>query len=270
MKFLKALVSFLIPLFIVLITFTIYSSITNVVNDYKKTIINDYAIMVVSKLPINKDKIEVLNSMKVTNIKTLERDEIITTLKEKLSRKSLKLLKRKLPYFYKIYLEDYPTMVQLKAIKSELLSVGGIKRVETFSTDHSKIYSLLILCERVISITFLFILIFTLLVLSKQISLWFYEHSKRITIIEYHGGSILYSALPIIKIAILSTLISSIGSAILSFILKSNLNLILSDDILSMIPNMTNVGAGFFSIFFLAFSISIVSIAGVLIRHKLK
>jgi len=131
MKFLKSLISLIIPLFIVLTTFSLYSAISIVVNDYKKIIISDYAIMVVSNTPLIKTNITKLANIKVQNIQTLKRDQIIENLKSDLSNTSIKLLKQKLPFFYKIYLNDYPTTSQLKIIKNQLKKISNIKIGET-------------------------------------------------------------------------------------------------------------------------------------------
>lgn len=270
MRFLKNTISFLIPLFIVLVTFSLYSSIASVVSDYKKNIIDDYAIMIVTSTPLIKDDLTSLASIDVQNIQTLKRATIIANMKDHLSKNSLKLLEQKLPFFYKIYLDDYPTVSQLKQIKITLGKIKNIKRIETFSSDHSKIYSLLLLCEKVISIVFIFIVIFAILILSKQISIWFFEHSKRISIIEYHGGSIMYSAMPIIKIAVFSSVLSSALTIAMALTIKNNIALLVSSEILSIIPNINNLSINYVQIIFIAFLISMISIIGVLVKHKIK
>ena len=270
MKFLKSLISFVIPLFIVLTTFALYSSITNVVSDYKNTIINDYSIMIVTHTPLIKDDITTLAKIKVNNIETLKRKTIIKNLKGELSKTSLKLLEQKLPFFYNIYLDDYPTTSQLAIIRIQLSKISNIKRIETFSSDHTKIYSLLVLCEQIIAIVFVFILIFAILILLKQIKIWFFEHSKRISIIEYHGGSIIYSALPIIKIAIFSSIIASALTIALVFNIVNNLNIIVPIDVLNIIPNIKTFSVNYMGIIILSFCISLFTTIGVLIKHKIR
>jgi len=101
MKYRKNILSFMLPLFIVLISFAMYSTIINIVDDYRKSIINDYAIVVVASTPINKASIISLANIKVKQIQTLKREDILKALKEKLSKKSLTFLSKKLPFFYK-------------------------------------------------------------------------------------------------------------------------------------------------------------------------
>jgi cell division transport system permease protein len=190
-------------------------------------------------------------------------------MQQKLSQSSIKLLKQKLPFFYKIYLDNYPTISELLLIKKDLKNMSNIKRVETFSSDHSKIYSLLILSEQIVSIVFIFIMLFAILILYKQISIWFFEHYKRILIINLHGGSILYSAMPIIQVAFVGSIIASALTVLLSFEIKNNLPLILSPEILNIIVDIDNLDVNYIQIVLMSFGISLISILGVLIKHKI-
>lgn len=269
MRFLKNIISFFIPLFIVLVTFTLYSTIVNIVSDYKKMIINDYAIVIVTKMPLIKGKFFTFDDIKIKNIKMLKREDIISNMSKKLSHNSLKLLEKKLPFFYKISLDDYPTVSQLLIIKNKLKKIPNIKRIETFSSDHSTIYSLLVFNEKVVSIMFVFFIIFSILILSQQTSIWFLEHKKRITIIEYHGGSIFYSAMPIIKIAIVSSILASIATIALNMGIKNNLSIIFSSEILSILSNVDTLNVDILMIVAISMMISIISIVGVLIKYKL-
>ncbi len=270
MRFLKNLLSFLIPLIIVLSTFALHNAISNIVDAYKKTISNDYSIMVIANTPISEGSIKTLANIDVKNIQILKREDIITNLKEQLSKNSLKLLNQKLPFFYKIYLEQYPTTTQLNIIKKELNKIPNIKKVETFASDHNKVYSLLILVEQIVQIMLIFIFIFTFLILSKQIKIWLFEHSQRISIIQYHGGSIIYSALPIIKIALLSAIIASTAVISLIITISNNLSIFLSPEVLSILPNKNSIPVDFILIIMLSFAISIISTISVLIKHRIK
>ncbi len=270
MKNLKNIISFVIPLFIVLITYTSYSVISSIVDDYKQSIAKDYAIMIVTSTPLIKKDLDTLTSVEVKKVEVLGRDEILKKINKKLSQVSLEFLSTKLPHFYKVYFSTYPTISQLEKIKTELKNAPFIKRVETFSSNHNKIYSLLKLYEHSIGILFVFFILFAILLLQKQIKIWFLEHSKRISIIDYHGGSIVYSALPIIKVALISSLISSVLAIVVAFFITNNLSMIISEDIISMIPNLGKLSVDFVQITLISFFISILSIIGVILKYKIK
>jgi len=270
MKSLKSLFSFVIPLTAMLITFAIFLFTTKVVDDYKLKIANDYSIVVVSKTPLQKDNLNEFANIKVKNIVTLEKDKIISNMKANLSTKSIELLKQKLPHFYKIHLEKYPTTTELNLIKQEISQISSVKKVEIFSKNHNQIYLLLLLIQKILIIVFLVMLIYAVIIISKQIKIWFYEHNERITIMRFHGASILYSAGSVIKHAIMGAVVSFIIVAILVLILNENLSLIFPPELQSVVGIKLSMNQELIKIFLLSLFISIFTIIGVLFKYKLK
>lgn len=270
MKFLKSLFSFTIPLVVVLIIYMMYSTMSSLVANYKENIIKDYAIIVVTEEPVKLKDIESKIDFDVERVEDLNREEIIKNLKGELSQNSLTLLKAKLPYFYKIHLDDYPTKSQLVSIKSKLENMVNVKRIETFSSDHSKIYSLLLVNEQSFKMILVFIMLFAIFILTKQVEIWFFEHDKRISIIQYYGGSIFYGAIPIIRLAAISFILSSLIAIGISSFILNNMDAVFSPEILSIIPQNFEMKIDYLGIFLLSFLVSSISIIGVLLKHKTK
>lgn len=270
MKSLKTIISFTIPLLTMLITFTIYIFTNNVVSDYKKKISKDYSIVIVSHNPLVKDNFDYIGNIKVKNIQTLNKENIINNIQSSLSRASLELLRQKLPYFYKIHLESFPTSSQLEYIKKELNKNSNIKSIEIFSKNHNQIYLLLILINNLTMILFLAILIFAIIVLSKQITIWFYEQQEKITIMKLHGASILYSASEILKHAIIAAFISFILISALIIFLSTNLQFIIPIELKPILVTQLILEKEIFKVFILSFGISLFTIFGVLFRYKIK
>ncbi len=268
MKHLKSFFSFTIPLIIMLVTFSIYLLINKVVDNYKSNITNDYSIMVIANTPIG--TLDTISGIKVKDVKILKKEKIIKDVKKNLSESSLKLLKTKLPYFYQVYLEEFPTTFKLEQIKKELTSIPNVKRVETFSSDHNKIYSLLILIQDIIIVLFAIVLLLSIFLLSQQIKIWFFEQSERITIIQLHGGSLLYSSKPIIKVMIISTISSIIIVSLFLFFTINNIAILIRPEILPLIPNMTDLQYDIIKIAILACIIPLITFFGLLVQHKLK
>jgi cell division transport system permease protein len=69
--------------------------------------------------------------------------KLLTTIKTNLSDNSIELLKQKLPNFYQIYLEIFPTSSELEEIKQTLLQNKNIKKVEVFYKNHNQVYLLI-------------------------------------------------------------------------------------------------------------------------------
>jgi len=270
MKSLKSIFSFIIPLTAMLITFAIFLFTTKVVEDYKLKISNDYSIVVVSSLPLIKDNLNEFAGIKVKNIVTLEKNDIIKNMKENLSAKSIELLRKKLPFFYKIHLENYPTTLQLKEIKEEIKQIKTVKKVEIFSKNHNQIFLLLLIIQKIIAIVFVVILIYAVIIIAKQIKIWFYEHHEKITIMRFHGASILYSAGSVIKQAVLGAIISFFIVAGLIILLNENLSLVFPLELQSVVNIKLSVQEELIKVFVLSLFISVSTIFGVLFKYKLK
>ena len=269
---LKKFLSFVVPLIVMLFTYIIFITISKIVVNYEKSINNDYSIVVVTTTPIVKSKVRELPSIDLKEIVHLKRDKILKSLKDDLSTGSYELLQKRLPYFYTIKLNKFPTSSKLKKIKSDLSKLSGVKSVDTFSKDHDNIYSLLLLVKLIISILLGCIIIFVFLIMITQVKIWFYENKDRLDIIKLHGGSIFYGAKPIINIAFLSAILSSLFVIGLVFVIKDNLNVFFTPEMLQIIKsNFTPYSyLEISTVFLISMIISIVTVFGILLKYRLK
>ncbi|MGM0518314.1 MAG: cell division protein FtsX [Campylobacterota bacterium] len=269
MKFLKNVLAFLIPLTAMLLTFTIYLLINNVVGNYKEKISQDYSIVIVTNTPLIKDNITTLAGIDVKNIETLQKNDIINNMKSNLSSSSIQLLKRKLPNFYQIYLENFPTSSQLYEIRNILSKNKNIREVEVFSKNHNQTYLLLVLLNSVSFILFFIITIFAIIIIAKQVKLWFHEHSTKISILRLHGASVLYSASSVLNYAILSSFLSFVIVGAFLFYISNNMMVLFPTELENIVNIKVNFNLELFKIFVLSFGISILTIVGVLFKYKI-
>jgi len=268
MKPLKSFLSFTFPLIIMLFIYSVYLLVNKVVEDYQRGIINDYSIVIITNTPFI--TIDEVAGMGVKEVVSINRKKIIDGVKDNLSKNSIDLLNKKLPHFYKLYLDDFPTTDKLKQIRKELKEYKSVRKVETFSTDHSKIYSLLLLIEDIVFILFIIVLVLSLLLLSKQIKIWFFEHNNRITIIQLHGGSLIYASKPIIKTILLSAFSSSIVVIALLYFIANSLVTLIQPEIISILPKVIHLEMEAVQIVVLSFIIPLLTFFGLLIQYKAK
>ena len=210
--------SFFVPIYLILFSILSYISIYKIVQNYEKSINQDYAIIIVSKIPLMDKKEDLIDIFNLKNIEILENKKLLDKFKNEINEDALQLLVKKLPYFYKITLTKYPTKSKLKKLKENLLDIDGIYRVETFSKNHDKIYSLMVLTKTILAFVVILILIFGIIIISNYVKIWALEESEKLEIILLLGGTIFYGAKRLIKIAFFSSIIASlfaIGSIIL-------------------------------------------------------
>lgn len=270
MKSLKNFIPFIILLSSMLLAFNLFMSINQAVGDYKETIRNDYTIVIITNTPLAKENISSLAHIDVEKIVTLSNKQILNKFQSKLSKNSLELLEKRLPYFYKIYLSEFPTSSELVKIKDELLAIKNVKSVETFSKDHTQKYLLLEMLNKSVAVLFIIIFIFAIIILAKQIKLWFYEHAKRLSIMQLHGATTLYSATPIIKTAILSSFIACFLVFFIMVFVENNINLFLPKELSDVIQISFTQSGNLVFTFLLSITVSVLTILGVLIQHKRK
>lgn len=270
MKFLKNIFAFIVPLTAMLISFLIYLFASNILENYRIKIASDYSIVIVTNTPLIKENITKLADINVEKIITLKKDKIINDIKHNLTSSSIELLKQKLPHFYKIQLEIFPTTSELVIIKDTLYQNKNIRKVEIFSKNHNNIYLLLLLLSQISLILFTIITIFAVIIISKQIRIWFYEHHEKITILKLHGASILYSSSSILKYAIISAVLSFLIVSGIFIYLIDNIGVILPDDLENIVIVNLDLNGSLIEIFVLSFGISLLTIIGVLLKYKLK
>lgn len=269
MKSLKNFLAFLIPLLSMLITFSIFLLITNVFDSYKEKIANDYSIVIVTNTPIIEDDYSSIAGIDVDKIEALDKQKVINSIKSNLSKTSINLLEKKLPFFYQIYLENFPTSSQLNEINNELNKNRNIRNVEIFSKDHNQIYLLLLLLNSISFILFFIITIFAIIIIAKQIKLWFHEHRTRITILRLHGASIIYSASSIINYAIISSFTAFVVVAAFYYYTINNLGVLFPVELQNILVVQIDFAFDVIKMFLLSFVISICTIFGVLFKYKI-
>lgn len=269
MKSLKNILTFLIPLTSMLLSFAIYLLIDNVVDNYKQKISKDYSIVIITNTPLIKENINELAGIKVEKIQTLQKKKIINNIKSDLSNSSIELLKKKLPNFYQIYLEVFPTTSQLEKIKNTLLQNKNIRKVEVFSKDHNQTYLLLVLINSITFILFFIIAIFAIIIIAKQVKLWFHEHARKIAILRLHGASILYSASSVLNYAIISSLLSFFIVGAFLYYVSNNMMVIFPVELQDIINVKIDFNFELFKLFMLSLGISLFTIIGVLFKYKI-
>ena len=266
MKLLKPISLFVLPLSMMLSSFFVYLLVYKVVDNYKSSVTSEYSIIVVSTKPIlNGDKLSGINIAKIEHI---DRNKIIGDVKDTLSETSLVTLQQKLPYFSKLYLESFPTITELQDLTSDLQKVPYIKNVEIFESEHTKVYSLLVLTKDIATVLFIIVLVSSFLMLLQQIRIWFFEHSERISILQLLGASLLYSTKFILKIIVISILLSIVLVFALTSFLLSSISLFVQPEILSIIPTFGEMGVELIKISILAIVLPVIAYTILLIKHR--
>lgn len=206
MKFLKNHLSLIIPLFSIFFTIEFYLLLDRVIKNYENNLKDDYTILIVSNKSI-KSK-ELSSYIDLASLEAIDPDVMIKRLKKDDILIDLDALKRFMPKFYIVKLKYFPSSKELKNIKVRLKNIEGITRVETFSKSHSKVYNLLILLKQISKIFIVLVAAISLLLIFKQMQVWYLEHKERMYIMELFGAPLWMRSGVLIRLAIVDTIFS--------------------------------------------------------------
>jgi cell division transport system permease protein len=249
----------------ILIPFFMYLTVTKIIDNYNANIAN-YKIIVISKKPL--ETFNKIANVEVKSIEPIDRQKIISDIKNKLSSSAVDTLNNSLPYFTKINLSSFPTSKKLEQIKQQLMSDINISQVETFLTTHNKVYSLLLLTRDIVMTLFIVVLIASFSSLLKQIQIFYFEHSERISILQLHGASLFYGFRPILNFIIFSTVVAIVLMLVFVFISLGSISLFLHPEIVPLAPSMSSFGFEMILIIVLAIIIPLLAFFGLLAKYR--
>jgi len=266
-RYLKSLFVFVSPLILVLSCFSFYFVVNKIVENYKKSLANEYSIILIANEPLA--DINALTSIQFEKISAINRDEIIGGVKEAFSKGSLDMFNQQLPYFYHLYLKNFPTHNELQNIKKTLTQLESVQGVEMFESEHTKLYSLLVLTKEIVTSLCIMVLVFSFLMILQQIRLWFFEYNEKIHILQLLGASLFYSTKSIIAIIFGSICISLVFVFLSMFMLITNLSWILQPELLSMIPKVQDFSFELIQIGILAVMIPSIAFIFFVLKHRI-
>ncbi|MBL0707427.1 MAG: cell division protein FtsX [Sulfurimonas sp.] len=224
MKSFKNHLSLVIALLSILFSMQIFIVADRSIEAYKVNLANNYSVIIVSQKNIKEKDILSINKM-IESSSELSADNVIKRLNSGINTKNIELLKLSLPKFYKLQLSKYPTPMQIKKIKKDLLNTRNIIKVEDFSHSHDTTYKLLLLFKNVVFLFSLVVFVVTTLLIFKELRIWQFNHSERMSIMRLFGAPVWLRSAVLFRLAIVDAIIASILAFII-FSYVSSLSLV--------------------------------------------
>ncbi|MDD3344186.1 MAG: ABC transporter permease, partial [Sulfurospirillaceae bacterium] len=218
MKSVSSHLSVILSVFVLLFCLQFATLINKVVDDYAQKITNDYSIVIVSSTEI-KEEVLKKEVSEVSSLSEISSKKILDRLKNDMSSKNLALLQVALPKFYTIKLNVMPNQKNIQEIKAKLASIASITRVETFAKTHEKIFKMFLILQTTAYVFTTFIAIISVLLILKQVRIWVYEHSRRMSIMSLFGASFFMKSAMLYRMTIVDSMLSAILVSAIYFIL---------------------------------------------------
>nr|WP_321268437.1 cell division protein FtsX [uncultured Sulfurimonas sp.] len=222
MKSFKNHLSLVVALLSILFSIQIFIVVERSIDAYKENLANNYSIIVVSQVKLENKVLIDTNSI-ISNVDELSADSVIKRLNSGINEKNIELLKLTLPKFYKLSLTHYPTPKQIKKLREDLLKNKAITKVEDFSHNHDTIYKLLLLFKKVVSLFSIVVFVVTILLIFKELRIWQFKHSERMSIMALFGAPIWLRSAVLFRLAIVDAIIASVLAFALFMYISSSL-----------------------------------------------
>ncbi|MEE3743707.1 FtsX-like permease family protein [Campylobacter porcelli] len=208
MRSFKSHISVIFPLLILLFAIEFSLMLGKFVSDYELKMANDYNIIVVSEVELN-DNMLIPVIPTFASLSTLDANLVLNRLKNDISAKNISVLKSVLPRFYSLKLTKFPSKETMMDIKTNLVKIQGIKRVETFSKTHDQVYNMLILSKSLAGYFAILVGLLGLVLVFKQMRIWLYEHRRRVEIMTLFGAPYWLKSAMLYKLAIVDSIIAT-------------------------------------------------------------
>ena len=208
MKSFKSHLGVIFPLIVLLFAIEFTLVVGKIVRGYEYSMGNDYNIIVVSERDLN----ETILREKIDTFKEalpLDATKVLDRLKDDVSPKNLAALKSSLPKFYSIKLNAFPSTAYMAKLGKILLKIDGVKKVETFSKTHDKIYKILVIFKGVSQSFAVLIALMGIALISKQMRIWLYEHRRRIEVMTDLGAPYWLKSAMLYKLAIIDSFVAT-------------------------------------------------------------
>ncbi|MDD2266129.1 cell division protein FtsX [Sulfuricurvum sp.] len=208
MKSLKNHISLIIALFTVLFAVQIYVAVDRTIAAYETNLKNDYSIIVVSNKAFTPVEFKAMDTL-IERSEAIATDQVLNRLQGEMTQKNLDLLKLTLPKFYRLYLNRFPTPSEIQNLQKRLQKNPAIVRVEGYAQTHDTVYKLMLLFKDVVQVFSIAIAAVTSLLILKEMRLWQFQHSERMSIMALFGAPVWLRSAVLFRLAIVDAIIAT-------------------------------------------------------------
>ncbi|GHV06896.1 cell division protein FtsX [Campylobacterota bacterium] len=207
MNSLKNHLSLIIALTTLLMSLQAFLSITAMIKKYEVSLSDDYAIVILAKDRLGFDGIKRFIPY-ADSLESIDTAVVFNEVKETLSESNLAYLKNAMPFFYRLKLNRYPSIDDRVLIEKELSKIDSVVRVETFAKTENKIYKLLLLNKTILMVFAVLMFFVGILLIVRQMEVWRFEHSRRITIMAIFGAPLWLRSAVLFRLSFIDSMIS--------------------------------------------------------------
>jgi len=209
MKSIKEHIMFIFPLVAMLMGIEFILVFNRVTKNIEEKLKSNYSILIVSKKPLSNSWPKKISPY-ISSIKIMNKAQIAKEVTAGMENSAVAAIMKDLPYFYKVYLNQYLSIDEIKKIKKRILSDNQITRVEIFGESYHTKYSLFRFIKFLLNLFVGILFIISIFLVIKQMEVWQLAHRERMRIMEIFGAPMMLRSGVLFKMASIDALIATL------------------------------------------------------------
>ncbi len=212
MKSVKEHLMFILPLMAILLGVEFVLVFDRVTSNYEEKLRESYTILLVSKTPVTERQLRRAEPH-IAEVEPISKEHIAKEIARGMRNATTAEILQSLPHFYTLHLDRYLSRKAVEAIRSKLLKVPGVQKVETFGENHRAKYNLFVFLK-IIFWSFAGLLsVVSFFLILKQMEVWQLAHRERMQIMEVFGAPMLLRSGVLFRMGITDAFFATILSA---------------------------------------------------------
>ncbi|WP_457592473.1 FtsX-like permease family protein [Hydrogenimonas sp.] len=267
MRSIRHHLALILPLFAILFCVEYLLVFDRIIDRYETDLKENYSLILVADKSVKLSDISHCDTL-IRKIEPIDAESVLQKIKGQMNRESLEQIKSIMPLFISVKLRRYADRKRIERLKSELLSIEGVRDVHIFEKVHDKLYAMLLFMKTGFAVFAALIGVVSLLLLMKQMTIWQFEHRERMQIMSLFGAPVWLRSGVLFRLAVVDAFfaLAAVLAVMLYLVSDSGVRELLqsigADPDLLLKLNDIAVLAG------ISFAIALICAAWVVIRFK--
>ncbi|BBG66073.1 cell division protein FtsX [Hydrogenimonas sp.] len=257
----------ILPLFAILFSVEYLLVFDRITGSYETRLKENYSLILVADRSVKLSDLSHCDTL-IEKVEPIDAQKVLRKIKGDMQSIDLEKIKAIMPLFFSIKLKRYADGRRVEKLKSELLSIDGVKDVHIFEKVHERLYAMLLFMKSSFTVFGALIGVISLLLLMKQMTIWQFEHKERMQIMALFGAPLWLRSGVLFRLAVTDALVALIlvVSAILYLANYPGVASLLED--MDLDPALLFRPDDVALLAAISFSIALLSAAWVVIRFK--
>ncbi len=267
MRSIRHHLALILPLFAILFCVEYLLLFDRIIDRYETDLKENYSLIVVADRSVKLSDLSHCDTL-IKKVEPIDAELVLQKIKGRMNSESLEKIRSIMPLFFSVKLRRYAERERIERLKSELMSIEGVRDVHIFEKVHDRLYAMLLFMKTGFVVFAVLIGVVSLLLLMKQMTIWQFEHRERMQIMSLFGAPVWLRSGVLFRLAVVDAFfaLAAVVSVMLYLVndshVRERLQSIGADPDLLLKLNDIPVLAG------ISFGIALICAAWVVIRFK--